>query len=435
METTRDDQVIYFKDLIFTVLYQWRKVLCFAVIFAVLFGGFQTIKLISGHSETQEAYEEQLRLYEENVIDCQENIEAIEKNIEVQKAYLYNSLLLKLNPYRVYVGNLVLNIKTDPLDPPSKVVTLLDAYSKILDEREALAAASEELQVEIEYLRELVSLKYNAEGTLLTVTVLGDNEDMVNQLINTLTDHIAASYKQVKSGIGNHTVAEVFRTVSYKTMLELEGKKTNAEAYLKTLEDSLKAAEKEKNSLVHPWNNMLTKKTASMKILRDAAIGGVLGAMLMAVLAVVLHIFRKRVYSAKTLKNRTGVKVLGCIPAGKKKKAIDRLLMKWDGRTVRENRPLLLANLQNYYRNAEKILVTGIDTAQAEMIAEDLTQAGMPGIYCGSLVEDAQAVAALASCDGVLIVAECYRTGYASIRECCEMIEKDKTVGCILING
>jgi len=167
METTRDDQVIYLKDLVFTVLYQWRKVLCVTIIFAILLGGFEAVKLISGHTETQEAYEEQLQLYEENMADCQANIDAIIQNIEIQKAYLYNSVLLKLNPYRVCVGNLALNIKVDSQDPPSRAVTLLEAYSRILENGDALAAASEEMQVDTEYLRELVSFKYVTEGTLL----------------------------------------------------------------------------------------------------------------------------------------------------------------------------------------------------------------------------------------------------------------------------
>jgi len=435
METTRDDQVIYLKDLIFTVMYQWRRILCSMIVFAILLGGVQAIKLVSGHAATQEAYEKELKAYEASVQGCKENIDAATQNIETQKTYLYNSVRMKINPYRVCVGEMILNIKVDSQDPDSKVITLLEIYSRILGEAEALTVASEELEIDIEYLRELVSIKYVSNGTLLIVTVLGDTEETAEQIMLALKNHIDNNYQQVKAGIGYHVVAEVSSGISHKTMLDLVGEKNNAETYLKTLEEGLKAAEREKNSLVHPRNNILTKKTASIKIVRDAAIGGALGAMLMAVLAVLQHIFRKRIYSVKTLKNRTGVKVLGCVPAGKKKRGLDRLLMKLDGRTVKENIPYLTASLKNHYRNAQKILVTGIDTEQGEKITEYLTQAGLPGVYCGNLVQDAEAVAALTSCDGVLIVAECQRTDYASIRQSCEMIEKDIAVGCVLING
>lgn len=432
---TRDDQVIYLKDIFFSVLYQWRKVICAIIAFAILMGGIQAVKLVSGHAATQEAYEKELKAYEASVQGCKENIDAIIQNIETQKTYLYNSVRMKINPYRVCVGSLILNIKVNSQDAPSKVVTLLEVYSRMLGEAEALAAASEALQVDIEYLRELVSIKYVSDGTLLIVTVLGDTEDMADQLMITLKDYITSNYQQVKAGIGYHELVEVSRGVSHKTMLDLVGEKDNAENYLKTLEDGLKAAEREKNSLVHPWNNVLTKKTASIKILRDAIIGGFIGGLLMAVFAVVQHIFRKRIYSARTLKNRTGLKVLGCVPAGKKKRALDRLLRKLDGRTMKENVPFLQANMQNYYAGAKKILVTGIETDQGERIAEYLTQAGMPGVYCGNMMEDADTLTALASCDAVLVVAECNRTAYASINQSCEMIYQDATIGCVLING
>ena len=116
-------------------------------------------------------------------------------------------------------------------------------------------------------------------------------------------------------------------------------------------------------------------------------------------------------------------------------KAIDRFLMKLDGRTIKENWPLLIANLQNYYRNAEKILITGIDTAQAQMVADYLTQSGMPVVCCGSLMQDAEAITELASCDSVLIVAECHRSCYTNIQQGCEKVGKDIPIGCVLING
>lgn len=88
----------------------------------------------------------------------------------------------------------------------------------------------------------------------------------------------------------------------------------------------------------------------------------------------VAFLMSDKLYSAKELKNRYRIKILGTMPIRRKKPMgkIDAWLNRMEGRAVEGNADtgygLITANIRNYAENMKTILVTG--TADEAVLAE-----------------------------------------------------------------
>ena len=74
MDYQKDEQVIYFKDLIFVALYQWRRILAFAIAAALVLGGFMGMRSWKAYSATAGMISEAQKDYEEELKHRQEEI-------------------------------------------------------------------------------------------------------------------------------------------------------------------------------------------------------------------------------------------------------------------------------------------------------------------------------------------------------------------------
>ena len=187
---------------------------------------------------------------------------------------------------------------------------------------------------------------------------------------------------------------------------------------------------------------LVTQTTSVSGLVKQAIIfavlGGVLGAFLTVCAVWVLHITSGKVYSDRTLRNRTGVKVIGCVSAGKKK-GIDRKLHKLEGRNTAETESqyaLLAVDIRCRMENAKHLLVTG--SVEAEGLVSALRQA-IPGVQVssGSILDSAAALEMLKACDAVLLVEQCGVSRYSQVDRQTEIIcdYAKQLLGCVLLDG
>ena len=124
MQHERDEQVIFIKDLIFTALYQWRKILIAAVAFALLLGGY---KAASG-----------LPLATATTPEDSTEVAALKEKVQWQQTYMEASVVMNLNPYEIYKATLTVSVMAENItvdgstQPVSHIGALLKSYAASL---------------------------------------------------------------------------------------------------------------------------------------------------------------------------------------------------------------------------------------------------------------------------------------------------------------
>jgi hypothetical protein len=179
-------------------------------------------------------------------------------------------------------------------------------------------------------------------------------------------------------------------------------------------------------------------KSVVKKTVIFAVLGAIVGAFLTVCFLWVVHITSDKVYAARNLHNRTGIKVIGTL-GGEKKNPVDRLVNRLEGRNPDSLQTSPVAvDIRCRAKTVKHLLITGSgDTADREALVKLVAQT-MPGIVVedkGSILREAQALEALAACDAVALVETVGVSGYRNIEKQATIIEDYGTelLGCVLL--
>ena len=171
MNHTKETREVSVRDLLFSVLYQWRKLLAAAVILAVLLGGW---KLYNGlneaaNEETAARYEQQyqadLAQYQQQKADLEAGIADIQEDIVNQQEYLQNSVLMDVDYHNVHEATVSYYISTDyqimpgmTYQNPDLSGLILATYEAALTDSQTMASIAHDMDTQTKYLRELVEV-------------------------------------------------------------------------------------------------------------------------------------------------------------------------------------------------------------------------------------------------------------------------------------
>ena len=416
MNKERDEQVIFIKDLIFSILYRWRKILIAAIVVAVLMGGLSAVLgLIGGNS------------------DASSN-SALRDSARSQAEYLENSVLMNIDPHHVGKATANVSILAETFSAEgsneltSYIGALLNGYSTAITNCLGTEEAAQALELTTADLLELVTVSTAihgpADGTLSVYAYHSDLEK-AEQIIEYILEKLPATTEMLKDSVANHTTSTVTAS-GIRPDLTLLERQTKA---LKTLDDMRTALDR------LPAEE--TGITFSLKgILLNAIIGAFLGGCLAVGVILVSHFSSTKVYSARTLTAWTGIKVLSCAEGTRPKGAIDRWLRKLEGRAEETALPVAATIAANYaVENADFLICA--DPACPEAVHKALVQKIPTAKLCGTVMEDISAVEALPGCGAVLLVAVCGKTRYSDISRQMQLIhdQNKPLVGCIVIDG
>lgn len=449
MERKKDEQMIYIKDLIFAALRRWRGILAVAVLLALVLGGWKGVSGLSAVKNPVDpaAQQEALVQYETQKASMELKVEAIRQSVDDQQAYLDNSVLLQVDPHGYYEAVLSLYVETNyrimpgmSYQDPDRTKDILHAYQTVAQSSEMLEALAQSLNTESQYVSELIEaeLPDKTTGTLV-IRIMAPDAASAQQLLEVLASQMEAAYDQVTRAVTDHRVRSMEQSVSAKvdlTLAEIQKKELNRMNELMT---ALDAAQVELDALQAPATQTGSASAAVKKAVIFAVLGAVAGAFLAVCVIWVTHIASDRVYSERTLQDRTGVKILGCVNSGKKK---DHWLQRMEGRCMDElpSRAKLLAmDIRCRASGAGTLLVTGSGSKESR---EELVQAlskAMPGVKmdCGSILTDPAALEALTGCDAVVLVETCDASHYDSVNKQLALIEdyNKQLLGCVLLDG
>lgn len=446
MHTKQEDQVIYLKDLLFSVLYRWKRILIFCVILAVLFGGMKGISTYKAVKASQNAPLPQATESTEKTL-LTNKLDTLQAAVDNQEAYLQESIFMQIDPYDFYKATLNAYISTDyqimpgmDYQTPDLSNVILQSYANKLISEDFVQILAKKLDIHPLYVAELITVTPNDITRTLSVNVVHPTEEGAKALMEALLQQLDLLEEEFGQSIQAHQLQIYQQSVCNTRDTDLAKRQTqNIQDILDlytSLEEVTTALSAIANDPILPVNtDSVMKSTVLFGI-----IGFLLGAVVFVAVIWVTHLVSNKVYSDRTLTNRTQVKVLGALNTIERIDPITRAFRKLDYRTLTESSTqakLLAANVQNLCADAKHLLVTG--SAHSDLLSEALKQA-MPHIQisvCGSLLNDIAATNALSQCDCVLLVEKCDVSTYTDIQKTTEIIadNKKQLLGCVLLNG
>lgn len=449
------EQEIDLKELLFSVLHRWRPMVLAAVILAVVLGGYKAVSTYrevsdeSAMEEVQEKYEEDLKNYNKKLDTCEREIENLEKDIVNQEEYLEKSILMSMSPYDVWEARAELFIKTDYMIMPNMTYqnidltgTVIQSYQSALTNAEFMDKVAKEANLESRFLKELVTISVR-NNNVLTIQVRHEDEESAKAVLKEFVDGVKKFQPQIKRSIGDHTVTEVGNSLGSLVDLSMADKQKSENDRLINLNNSLETKQTELDDMEMPEEPTTSKAAALKDGIKYGVIGGVLGVFAIAFFACVVFVMSDKVYSAKELKYRFKLKVLGILPLESTKKAgkIDSWLNQMEGRSGKKDEDheygLIRGNIENYIDGVSSLLVLGCgDGTFLEQVTEKLKGQlkGVEVTLGGNLLQDADSLKKLPECDGVILVEQCGKSRYSHVELELEKVRdlEKKVIGCVV---
>lgn len=441
MEKEKNEQVVFVKDLLFAALYRWRQILAMGLIFAVLLGvvgGLLEWKSVSA-SISQEELAAATEKYESKRLQLEKKVENYQNLVDSQENYNVEAPLMLLDPYRVYRASIELTVWPSADQNAQNNVDIagavLNAYAAYLKSERVINQAAEAIGMQSKYLSELVQLvNGGVETRSLTVTVSSAAAEDTQNVLNILVAGVENAGAQIEQNVGKYNVTVVVSGVDERVNPLLIDQQKLAQTRLKDLRTQLSDAQKELDDLQAP---AAAAGISKKKIVIFAVLGAILGVMLVVGIACFRHVAGGVVYSGRTLKNCTGVKLLGCMMLKRPKSKVDRWLRKLEGRCLTDETAVVAVTVKNYCGKDQKLLLAGSCEQANQKVAQLLNKAAISVEACGSLLSSAQTLEALPQCDAVLLVERCGSSKYQDVLLALERIEDQNkpVIGCVLLDG
>lgn len=437
MEQQKETQMVYIKDLLFTVLYRWKAVLAITLALALLLGGLPF--LLGGAPSPEDT--QKLESYNTAKAVYDQRISALEKSVAERQTHLAEALLMQLDPYNHYEAQLTISVRLQEETPGSgfsyafSSQAVLEAYREVLTEETCLRQLAEILKQPAQYVPELLGSTSPAIGTdTMTFSIKCADAQTAAALADAVKAHLEQYKAQISTDVAQHDLSVLKSTALATADSSLAETQRTEIARLAEILTGLTEAQNKRNALVAPEKTS-TAKTAVVL----AVVGAVAGVFVMVCPLWIGHIGSGKVYSARTLQNRTGIKVLGTLNSGLKRGPVQKWLRKLEGRSSSTD-PSVLATDIALRATQTKLLITGsgeeaIRKALAEALKKAMPQVQITEAAC--VLECPDALKALAACEAVVLVEGCGSSRYQQIRRQTEKFEDygKQLIGCIVLDG
>ena len=438
MQSKKGERLIYFKDLVFTVLWKWKVVVAVGIILALALGGFQALRMMQ--TSKGEVSADLMTEYENRKEDIEERVAILQQHLDGQNNYLAQSLLMQLDPYHHYEVKVSLYARTDcdgttengfqMLNP---ALTVLRGYEKALLDTESTKAIAQVLGIQEMYVPELSIVEMDEISGTLSLRMKCEDLESGEKLLTALVTQVRNAQKNIASSVKEHTLSILEQTVVPCVDVKLAETQKKNNAALTDVQKDLTEAKKELAALgtVEVIGGISVKK-----VVLFAFIGGALGVILCACAIWVNYIVGTKVYSRRILQDVTGVRVLGSVMKKPHKCGIDRWLYSLEGREKSQSYDLLATDIR-CRMVGKTLLITGDGDTAA--LYEALTKA-LPDVQildCGDILSQASAVTALSSSDAVVLVEHCGVSRYNRVNDRISLIADygKQLIGCVLLDG
>ncbi len=347
METKeRAEREINLIDLFWKILFSWRQMLCFGILFAILLSGMKYFLDVKAYQDSMdidlevskgELKKEKLEKYN-NAIDLQ-------KRLTEYETYQKKSALMQIDPYEKPVLEQQYYVQSDYIVNYTKdserdyTSELISIYYNYINSGEMARKVIEdaELSINEKDFRELLNV--SSSGSTISISVSYVDAQKLNDISDVIKSFLQQKEPEVQS-VGSHTLKLIEESQSVVVDTALVEKKNtiaNNVTSLKTQIDSLKAGmsaeqlmlfELEASEIRGEELEELDSPRVSVKFL---ILGIMVGIFLVCAWIVCKMIFSTKLQKSEEIHNMYGIHMLGEINISNQKKrflsSIDRMLL------------------------------------------------------------------------------------------------------------
>lgn len=441
MNYQENEREISLRAMLFAVVRQWKRMISFGLLFALLAGGFmglrrwQQLRDPAQAAAAAEAYKAAMEEYEQTKAVLEENRDKLQASLIRWQDYLSVSVLMNMDPWNYYSAKA--NYYIVPLEEQlpgeeesGKGQVVAAAYRDILWDSAFLSELAEKYGLELRCLKELITLEHTKEG-ILKVSVRHTNPVTAERMLEDLLLRIDEEYENITAAVLPHRVEQILYAVGPDMDEELALQQQAAQDALKAASDSAVAAEDALNALKEPKLTVIGGDSALTAAVKYGIVGAVVGVFLAAVLGCIGFIFGDKVTSAAELRLRYDAEVLGAVCTGKKSK-LDAWMRRLEGRQI-SSAAAVAVHAANRVKMPGDLLLVGADGGEG--LAEAIAARTGRGVVCGSsLLEDEALASRICGCGGVILLVKCGASTYSQVgRELeCAVRSGAPVLGCIV---
>ncbi len=449
------EQEIDLKDLIFFIVKKWRSIILIVFIFATLIGGYKLSKgVLNSHDKQYIA--ELLKTFDFNYKNYQmmkegyvRKIEALSQEIAYEDAYEKNSVLFHLDPYNKWVATtdmyIKINEEKDVINMVDPADSLVKAYSTIIQSKSSLEEVYKENEIEIRYLRELLSIETDYNGNMISLSVTYKDREGAQRILERILESVKFSQNYVESNLIEHSIIFMNSEESVVADQALAERQNKRMESLSEMHKSLEETQLALDNLKEPQTPTdLSFKELFKSAFKYSFMGGALGVFLVGFFLCVIYVTDPKLRSADEFMSRFGIKILGAYNKEEKKNkftGIDNWINRIEGNKKNSREDVLkriIANISIYVEKDQMVLLTG--TVEPDILknieSELKDNFNKLTFEAGSdMNRNPETLTRLPYINSVILVERCGVSKYKDIKSQIETINNldKKIIGCILL--
>lgn len=387
-------------DMFWQFLCMWKKVLILAVALGLVFGGVKLVTSLINNNDpeylqevkrknrvTKDSYEVQVLTYEKQINNIQAQIEKIEETRE-------NSIMLRMNPYSVYVKNVSFYIGTDykimpemTYQDPNYAIAITNSYInavKSLNLDKAVATPEEpdltaqNPVINVDY--SLLTIEDQSGNGMFYLTIKGDSPECVDRIFTAVQEALEERKALLTASIGEHTLNVLTETDDVITDSAVQALQTAFVTNNSAMVDSLKTAQNSLENLKEPSLVGTSVKSAIFGAIKYGILGGIIGVVLGFIIWGLFRCLRGKVNSVEELRQKYDGVMLAAIPKESVKRSkLDKKLIHHLGIRKKLNYQtgldLAAANIRLYLPETKDLLLIGtVEEEKLGIICKDLAE-------------------------------------------------------------
>lgn len=455
------ENTVSLTDLLAVMIRKWKGTGISMLVFALLLGGYQGYKQYglandpeNSPEKIEERYQTALENYETQKEDLQKTLENQEKSLASKEEYLEKSILIKIDPYKKYVTNIVFsfsniddsaqlfrypNTAADYL--PKKIRVQYIELWKSMDVPKDIGLAKYK-DLEWKYLSELVSLT-TLDGDLLSIQAVGATESDAEELANAVYNYFDTHRDVIAASSAAHNFALLNRTTKNLIDEDLDTKQENLKKEIEDLKTTIENSKQAVEDLAEPTKEEGYSVVTIVKAVAKYVILGAAAGMFLACLAVCCWwLFTNRISSSFQLELAAGTPFLGSlsIPRSLSERLAVKVMGERSWRDPEQAASYISRQAKACFPEEGTVLLLstipeGKAGVQMAELVKVLTKAGCRVSAVTDALHDPQAVEAIQGCAAVVMAEVAGSSRIQAIRDTAAQVKlaKKPMLGVVLI--
>lgn len=449
------EREISLTEVFWNVLLGWRKILCLAVVFGILLGGFRYMRDVGQYHSEQGTNKSTSTLTDAELSEVN-NIKRLKDQLEKDQDYLENSAAMQMDPYCVPILELQYYIKSDYVMNytrdviPDYTPALGGMYFRYIASGEMRQNILDEsgLTISSEEFEEMIDVSQSSN--ILYITVKYPEEEKIDDISECIKKFINQKQQDFQK-IGSHQLVlmgESQNTIVDESILEKKNSIFTRMASISVQINSLKAAlsAQQKNVLDQELNTDTEKENVSVSPQLNKKyllLGSFVGVFIAGIWIVCKVLFTARLQNPEEIRSLYGVRLLGEINLNNGKKHFlsmidDKILALKNRRkkklSVEQQLSVACTNISISCRkdNVNEIYITGseyenVDADFIKMLKDKLEEQNIEVKYGENMYYDAVSMKQGIEIGNILFVEQIGKSVYDEIFHEIQLVTEQNT--------